>query len=336
MILVDALYINKGGGKVLLRDFIYNLPKCNNHEVYFLLDVRLESEFKTLEINSFFLEGSLFKRHLFYRKYKNKIKTVFAFANLPPTIRLECKVVTFFQNVILIDSFSNSILLELKKIIFHKFLTNTDFWIVQSGYVKKLLDNKINNYENILVLPFFNATIHVNNLKKKNTNINKIKFIYISSGESHKNHKILFNAFVKVNKLHPSYSLTVTIGPEHKSLISIIEGLNKQNINIINLGNISKEQLHLEYLKADICIYPSLKESFGLGLIEAAQYGLPIFASDLPYVKEIITPSCVFNPLDEKSIVNVMLNYKLYYFNQVKIIAENKLNQIFDLLGIHY
>jgi glycosyltransferase involved in cell wall biosynthesis len=336
MILIDALYINKGGGKVLLKHFIENLSKYNNNDVYFLLDNRLENEFKNIEVNSFFLEGSIIKRHLFYKKFKNKLKTVFAFANIPPTIRLECKVITFFQNVILIDSFSNSILLELKKIVFYKFLKNTDFWIVQSGHVKKILENKIRNNEKILVLPFFNSNIHFNNSEKKNIDKNRIKFIYISSGESHKNHKILFNAFIKVNKLQPTYSLTVTIGSEHKSLTSMIEDLKKQNINIINLGNISKEQLYQEYLKADICIYPSLKESFGLGLIEAAQFGLPIFASNLPYVKEIITPSCVFNPLDEKSIVNVMLNYKLYFFNKVKIVAENNLNQIFDLLGIHY
>ena len=61
--------------------------------------------------------------------------------------------------------------------------------------------------------------------------------------------------------------------------------------------NINNFQIILGYL-----IYPSLNESFGLPLIEAAQLDLVIIASDLPYVNEIISNYYSFNPLDINDI----------------------------------
>ena len=45
MILVDALYINKGGGKVLLDLLIIKLQK-NNIETFYLLDKRVEKDYR--------------------------------------------------------------------------------------------------------------------------------------------------------------------------------------------------------------------------------------------------------------------------------------------------
>jgi glycosyltransferase involved in cell wall biosynthesis len=333
MILIDALYINTGGGKVLLKYLIDNLPKTNQN-IFFLLDNRLENEYKDLKINSIFIKNSLFKRHLFYIKYKSKLNTVFAFANLPPTIKLNCNVITFFQNVLLVDNSFTSIKFELKKLIFYFLVPNSNLWIVQTAYVKNLLQRKIGRRNNILILPFFETYPPPNIISKRNISVSDdLRFIYPSSGESHKNHENLFKAFAIVNKIHPKYTLTVTVGKEYTKLISIISDFNYQNVKIVNVGNISKDDLILEYTKADICLYPSLNESFGLGLIEAAQFGLPIFASDLPYVKEVVKPSCFFDPLDEKSIATTMLNYHDNILNNVKIIVDNQFFIICNLIG---
>jgi glycosyltransferase involved in cell wall biosynthesis len=80
-------------------------------------------------------------------------------------------------------------------------------------------------------------------------------------------------------------------------------------------------------------LYPSLTESFGLPLLEAAKAGCKIIASDMPYVYEIVDPIEVFNPKDSisisKAIQNVSKN-KNYITTPLKI--TNQINEILNLI----
>jgi glycosyltransferase involved in cell wall biosynthesis len=49
-----------------------------------------------------------------------------------------------------------------------------------------------------------------------------------------------------------------------------------------------------------------LTESLGIGLIEGAQAGLAIVASDRPYVFELVEPSLTFDPLNTRSLEDAM------------------------------
>jgi glycosyltransferase involved in cell wall biosynthesis len=335
MILIDALFINKGGGKTLLKCFIDNLPN-NMSDLVFLLDIRAYEEFKHLNINAHYLKPSIIDRHFFYMRYKEKFSLVFTFANLPPTLKLKCHVISFFQNVLYINENFSSISMELKKFFFRLLVPNVNVFIVQSAYVKKILQKKIGYSYEISILPFFEE---VSIPKPKPSGYwdsrNEVKFIYPSSGENYKNHIRLLNAFEIVSRESSNFSLVVTVGSEYSLLISKIQELNDKKVNVINLGEVSRKDLFSEYSSADICIYPSLLESFGLGLIEAVQFGLPVFAANLPYVKEVVEPSCFFDPLDEKAIASTMLNFQKYVIKDSKIITNNSLNSIFDLLKLH-
>ena len=71
---------------------------------------------------------------------------------------------------------------------------------------------------------------------------------------------------------------------------------------IKNLGLLKQDMLYEKYSELGYLIYPSLYESFGLPLVEAAQLDLVIIASDLPYVNEIISNYYSFDPLDINDI----------------------------------
>ena len=78
MILIDALYINEGGGKILLDCLIKELEKTNETILY-LIDSRNKNVYK--EINSknkiYYLDANIYKRHLFYKKYHVNFSKVF-------------------------------------------------------------------------------------------------------------------------------------------------------------------------------------------------------------------------------------------------------------------
>ncbi len=68
------------------------------------------------------------------------------------------------------------------------------------------------------------------------------------------------------------------------------------------------------YKNAAAIIHPSLSEGFGLPLIEAAYFGLPIIASNIEVFKEILDDNYfAFNPYDITDI-----KYKISEFFQKK------------------
>jgi glycosyltransferase involved in cell wall biosynthesis len=328
MVLLDAIYVNSGGGKVLLD---YLIKKIVNKKLnyFFLLDHRTKGSYSFLNKNVIYLKSSFIKRHMFYIKNQNKFDSVISFGNIPPSIKLNCKVYTYFQNVLFIEKKFYSLKFLLKKIIFNLLTDNTDYFIVQSELVKQKLLKKINN-KKAVVFPFFKSNY---NTKKNKIDFKKINFIYVSSGEKYKNHINLLKAFEIYNKRFPESLLTLTISDYYTDLLVLIGKMKKNKIKIKNLGHLNHDEIINEYKKADVLVFPSKNESFGLGLLEAAQMNMPVISSDLNYVYQIIKPSATFDPEDYLSIYDCMCNYEEYYEKLSKCIVTNKIDQMLNFIS---
>ena len=91
----------------------------------------------------------------------------------------------------------------------------------------------------------------------------------------------------------------------------------------------------MDYLKnTKFLIFPSLRESFGLPLIEGVQFNCKIITSDFNFVNELITPSYIFNPNNEKSIsevISLALSNKKHPKPSIKI--KNSIDLIFNKLN---
>ncbi|KFC70684.1 Glycosyl transferase group 1 [Devosia sp. LC5] len=57
------------------------------------------------------------------------------------------------------------------------------------------------------------------------------------------------------------------------------------------LGNLDRPSLAALLMSANIYLFPSTWESFGLAGVEAAMLGLPILAADLPVLREVLAPA---------------------------------------------
>lgn len=85
------------------------------------------------------------------------------------------------------------------------------------------------------------------------------------------------------------YDLTLHIVGDGEERTMIEETIAKENIeNVILHGRISDEELRNLYKTSDIFILPSNYESFGIVNLEAMASGLPIVASDIPGVKNVL------------------------------------------------
>jgi len=332
MILLDALYINNSGGKVLLYYLVEEFEKSNLN-VFYLFDKRCENDFKDIPANrKIYLKATFLNRLKFYKKNKDKFIKIFCFANIPPPIKLnKAEVFTYFHNVSILAqpenySHKEKIIKKLKKIFIQVFSKNTNFYVVQTLSVQKLIVQKLNvKIQNILIHPFFKENNYKNNLIKDIDS-----FVYISNGNTHKNHLTLFKAWEILAERGYYPELNVTITDDFHYLIDLINILKNNQIKIMNHGFCNPEYL---YSKSKFLIYPSLMESFGLGLIESCQANCFVIASDLPYVTDIIIPTTVFDPNDSNSISDSIIElFKNENLKKSEVKISNEIDKIIKLL----
>lgn len=78
-------------------------------------------------------------------------------------------------------------------------------------------------------------------------------------------------------------------GPDRKRLVDLISKLKLQDAISLRGGEASREELDLNYTRSGLFVLPSIEgESFGIVLLEAAARGVPVVASDLPGVREVV------------------------------------------------
>jgi glycosyltransferase involved in cell wall biosynthesis len=305
MILVDATYINSSGGKYLLEYFIDSL--CHNDKIenyIFLFDKRFKSDRikSILDKNIYITEPSEFRRYFKLKKIFSifSIESIFCFGNVPPPFKftISCPVYIYFHNVLLIEPWSNKhgflkkLFLYVKS-FYIKINSNKNLiWIVQSNLVKAKLHSYFEiSIANILVLPFFEPTslYFIEGVKKH-------QYFYPAEGVAQKNHYLLLKVWEELSEFNIRPKLILTIDRlKYPKLYSEIDRLNSINIDIENVGFLSRNDIIELYNKSKFLIFPSLNESFGLPLVEAADLGCHIITPDLDYVNNIIETNVKFD-----------------------------------------
>lgn len=79
--------------------------------------------------------------------------------------------------------------------------------------------------------------------------------------------------------------------------------LNKFRISYSNAWDLDDEEIQLEYLHADMLVFPSKYEGFGLPVVEAFQCGLPVLTSQIAPMSQIAAGAAIFVQPD--SIVSI-------------------------------
>lgn len=333
MILIDAIYINNGGGKIIL-DYLIEEIENKHLEVHYLLDIRIFGNHPNIKINKItYLESSIIKRFKFYNKHGVNFSKVLCFGNVPPLIRLDAVVYTYFHQKLFIEipketPFKGSIIYKIKSKVFNLFIKNSDFFIVQTQVMKNSFLKKVSLIENkkVLIIPFYPSI-------KKTSIESRIKesFVYVSSGTSHKNHYNLIEAFSNFYDVNKRGELHLTIDKNFQELNKIIEKRVKEGYPIINHGFVPRNELAVIYSKASFSIYPSLSESFGLGIIEAIENGCNIIGADLPYTFAVCKPSLVFDP---NKIGSIEDSFKLALTEDINSSEQLVFNEIDKLIAL--
>jgi glycosyltransferase involved in cell wall biosynthesis len=133
--------------------------------------------------------------------------------------------------------------------------------------------------------------------------------LYLGNFKPHKNVGALIMAFKKIGGRFPEYKL-VLAGPldEHGRRIQDLVSTQGLAERVVFTGTI-REKDHPEALlsMADLFIFPTLYEGFGLPPLEAMACGTPVITSNLTAVPEVIGDAGVMvNPLDVNELSEAM------------------------------
>jgi len=113
------------------------------------------------------------------------------------------------------------------------------------------------------------------------------------------------HAFNKIRDDIPAYTLKIIgDGPELEKIRETLERNTKLGERVELLGNTSKTRIAEEMKKADVFVFPSEHETFGLVVAEAMASGLPVVTAKSTVFPEYVTENSgiLVNPTDVEEI----------------------------------
>ncbi|AEF97057.1 glycosyltransferase family 4 protein [Methanotorris igneus] len=203
------------------------------------------------------------------------------------------------------------------KYIFPLILKTTDKIITDSYHTKKDLIKHFKIPEDKIKVIHLAANENYKPLKEEE--INKIKrkynlnypvILYVGALSANKNIPTLLKAFYKLKKQGIKHKLVITGEKrwKYKSIFETIEKLNLQK-DVIFTGYVPDEDLPALYNAADLFVYPSLYEGFGLPPLEAMACGTPVITSNTSSLPEVVGDAGIMvNPYDVDELANKMYN----------------------------
>ncbi|MGZ4953267.1 MAG: glycosyltransferase family 4 protein [Halobacteriota archaeon] len=150
--------------------------------------------------------------------------------------------------------------------------------------------------------------------KRSRTRFNAAKILTISDITPRKNHIRLIEAFEKVYRTNPSDDLELIIVghvrknvPEFEEALSDIRRRN-EGIKITICGYLTDSEILSLYEQADVFVYPSLYEGFGLPVLEAMACGCPVIASNISSLPEVVGDAgMLIDPYDTDQLAQAII-----------------------------
>ena len=242
-----------------------------------------------------------------------KAGPVLYFGNLPPIRRVKNSAV-YVHNAYLTLS-----IYELLKgamlrrfswkylligVYFRIYCSSCDVVLVQT---KTMLDamRRISSVP-VLPMPFYS----VNVLSRTAYTEKTTSFCAVGLPSAHKCYDEFLDAIDRLVAEEREFAVEVTIPIDTLNMERIrkIDDVNLRagRLVIRNHGLVTRDIVEAIYRRSRSLVFPSLRESFGLPLIEAAEHGLTIFAPELPFVEDVVDGFLAINPTSSRSMCEVL------------------------------
>lgn len=190
----------------------------------------------------------------------------------------------------IIDSLSNmgneeNFTIVMEKIIIKK----ADYIFTVSNTTKNKLKEEYNvNNIKIFVFPNGIKWRNIKDLRLNKKNKDKLKLLFIGRLEERKGLLFLINSLaIYKKKFKEKFILNIIGRGDNRKYKDVVKKLNLEE-EIIFKGYLSDEELNNYYRSSDIFIIPSQLEGFGLTILEAIQFGIPVIGTNRGAIPEVL------------------------------------------------
>lgn len=319
-VILHAPNVNTGGGIVLLKNIFEVWPNEECIKTY--LDKRAYNDLDALTSSHSvtWVKPEIISRldaEISLASIARDGDIIICLNSLPPLFNTKGKIIVFMQNRNLIEKISlhsfkfwQALRIMIERWICYFLRHRVSLFIVQTESFKRVLEEWYLSHfhkskPTVKVLPFMKL-LKENKVQSHPDNESYFDFIYVADGLAHKNHDILFEAWGELAKQGNFPSLILTIPLSETELLLKVQQLQDRGIKIFNLGQVTHDEIMQKYKQCRALIYPSLRESYGLPLVEASLLKIPILASELDYVYDVCNPETTFNPSSPRSIARAV------------------------------
>ena len=216
-------------------------------------------------------------------------------------IFLKTKLVVTIHDIFHLVDKDASILKKIySKMLFNIIKRNASKVITVSNFTKnQIIDYLHVNESNIKVI--YNG---VSSFFKNRKNINKERYLlYVGNIKKHKNIKFLINVFNNLSEKDLKLYIVGNYSKLKYPDYDVINAINN-NDNIILKDEVDTNLLIEYYSNAELFIFPSLYEGFGLPPLEAMACGCPVLASNQASIPEVCSNGAeYFDPYDESDLL---------------------------------
>lgn len=146
--------------------------------------------------------------------------------------------------------------------------------------------------------------------------------LYVGPIMDRKGLNYLIESLPHILQIHPNTVLMVVGGGDRGDLLQQAEQIGVKD-NVEFKGFVSDDILPEYYSAADIFVFPSLLEGFGMVLLEAMSSGLPVVASDTSAIPEVVGPGGCLVPKKEPICFAETVNDLLDDYNWRKALGDN-------------
>lgn len=302
-----AININSGGGKVLLDELLTRAPFGRFSVLFIDERYHLPSEFSTKDCRILKIKPNIAQRWKAERTLKkisseNPELNVFCFGNLPPAITPCSKTIVYLQNAFLLDqvpipkdSFKVFLRNLYERLWFKLFIKNADEIWVQIQWMKDSLPIKLRDKTKLKpFLPTFPPRL--------SGELKIYEFVAVTGSLRHKNLIHLLKG-IKLAGIKNKKFLIITeeLSSEMQALVQEIqESLIDLEVKI----NVPRNEVLKRISQSKCMIITSQLESFCLPLHEAIHYGLDIIAGNFPFISEYVKDYYIIDVNSEASIAD--------------------------------
>lgn len=241
-----------------------------------------------------------------YRARINDINVMFAPNSLLPIVWKGTKFVITIHDVASLKGYSSGGYRWYERLKHPIVARRADHIITVSKFSKREIIRKL-NVPSTKISVVYNGVSDVfkDNVAGTEIELPERYVLYVGDTSKRKNIDGVVSSFIKFNASTDLNHRLVLIGPTDSPTVSNISF--DEDSEILNMGYVTDRELKYAYENADLFLFPSRYEGFGISPLEAMSCGTPVIASDSGSLPEILGDAAVsVDPNNHKQIAETI------------------------------